>query len=174
LGRKGINYSAEDKNEFQKNFNKANEHLAAIPNHDEMIAGQTEHLQTYINKTVREGRGPTFAGYRTHLKARLQKDVDSVKRPENKLKKHIAMQNTLNGVDANKRGFDHLFAAHKHLDKAKNVLLRSLENSGQNQEHTINGKPTNPEGFVVGYRDGSVSKVVNRSKEGFSGQNLNK
>jgi hypothetical protein len=174
LGRKGINYSAEDKNEFNKNFSKANEHLAAIPNHDEMIAGQTDHLQTYINKTVREGKGPTSAGYRTHLKARLQKDVDSVKRPENKLKKSIAMQNTLSGVDGNKRGFDNLFTAHKHLDKAKNVVLRSLENSGQNQEHTINGKPTNPEGFVVGYRDGSVSKVVNRSKEGFSGQNLNK
>lgn len=174
LGRKGINYSAEDKTEFEKNFSKANEHLSAIPNHDEMIAGQTDHLQTYINKTVREGRGPTSTGYRNHLKARLQKDVDSVKRPENKLKKSIAMQNTLSGVDANKRGFDHLFTAHKHLDKAKNVLLRSLENSGQNQEHTINGKPTNPEGFVVGYRDGSVSKVVNRSKEGFSGQNLNK
>ena len=174
LGRKGINYSAEDKTEFDKNFSKANEHLSAIPNHDEMIAGQTDHLQTYINKTVREGRGPTSTGYRNHIKARLQKDVDSVKRPENKLKKSIAMQNTLNSVDANKRGFDHLFTAHKHLDKAKNVLLRSLENSGQNQEHTINGKPTNPEGFVVGYRDGSVSKVVNRSKEGFSGQNLNK
>jgi hypothetical protein len=38
----------------------------------------------------------------------------------------------------------------------------------------INGKQAKPEGFVVGYKDGSVSKVVNRSKEGFSGQNLNK
>ena len=139
-----------------------------------MIAGHTEHLQTYINKTVREGTGPTSTGYKKHLKTRLQKDVDSVKRPENKLKKHIAMQNTLNHVDDNKVGFDHLFNAHKHLDKAKNILLKTLENSGQNQKHTIDGNPTNPEGFVVGYKDGSVAKVVNRSKEGFSGQNLNK
>ena len=67
-----------------------------------------------------------------------------------------------------------MFKAHGHLDKAKNVLLKTLENSDQNQQHTINGKDTKPEGFVVGYKDGSVSKVVNRSKEGFSGQNLNK
>jgi hypothetical protein len=52
--------------------------------------------------------------------------------------------------------------------------LTTLENNEHNQEHTINGKETKPEGFVVGYKDGSVSKVVNRSKEGFSGQNLNK
>jgi hypothetical protein len=60
------------------------------------------------------------------------------------------------------------------MDKAKNVLLKSLENSEQNQEHTINDKETKPEGFVASYRNGSVTKVVNRSKEGFSGQNLNK
>jgi len=52
--------------------------------------------------------------------------------------------------------------------------LKSLENSEQNQHHTINDQITKPEGFVVGYKNGDVSKVVNRSKEGFSGQNLNK
>ena len=174
LNKKNVDYNLDDRKDFVKNISKATEHLTSIPKHDEMIAGHTEHLQTYINKTVREGTGPTSTGYKKHLKTRLQKDVDSVKRPENKLKKSIAMQNTLNHVDDNKIGFDHLFNAHKHLDKAKNILLKTLENSGQNQKHTINGKPTNPEGFVVGYKDGSVAKVVNRSKEGFSGQNLNK
>ena len=93
---------------------------------------------------------------------------------ENKLKKSIAMKNAVDHVENNKTNFNHLFAAHKYLDKAKNVLLSTLENNEHNQEHTINGKETKPEGFVVGYKDGSVSKVVNRSKEGFSGQNLNK
>ena len=84
------------------------------------------------------------------------------------------MKNMVSHVEENKDDFDSLFKSHHHLDKAKNVLLQTLENSNHTQEHTINGKATNPEGFVVGYKDGSVSKVVNRSKEGFSGQNLNK
>jgi hypothetical protein len=174
LSRSGVNYSQEDKNEFDKNFSKANEHLKYLKNHDELVGKHTEHLQTYINKTVREGTTPTTAGYKSHLKTRLQKDVDKVSRPANKLKKSIAMKNMISHVEENKGDFDSLFKAHVHLDKAKNVLLRTLENSNHNQEHTINGKATNPEGFVVGYKDGSVSKVVNRSKEGFSGQNLNK
>jgi len=171
---KHIHYSEEDQNEFSKNFSKAKEYLGSIYDHDDLVGRHTEHLQTYINKTVREGTRPTTAGYLSHLKPRLQKEVDKLSRPENKLKKSIAMTNMLDHVQRNKKDFDSLFKAHTHLDKAKNVLLKTLENSDQNQQHTINGKDTKPEGFVVGYKDGSVSKVVNRSKEGFSGQNLNK
>jgi hypothetical protein len=174
LSARGHNYSEEDQKEFEKNFAKAKEHLSTIPDHDNLVKGHTEHLQTYINKTVREGTNPSTAGYKSHLKNRLQKEVDKVSRPENKLKKSIAMKNTVNHVENNARDFTHLFTAHKHLDKAKNLLLKSLENSEQNQEHTINGKATKPEGFVASYRNGSVTKIVNRSKEGFSGQNLNK
>lgn len=174
LSKKGLNYSSEDENEFTKNFNKATEHLNSLTNHDELVQGHTEHLQTYINKTVREGKYPTTAGYKKHLGDRLQKEVDKVKRPESKLRKSMDMKNMLSHVDRNKEDFTHLFTAHKHLDKAKNVVLSALENSEQNQQHTINGKPTKPEGFVVGYKGGAVSKVVNRSKEGFSGLNLNK
>ena len=84
------------------------------------------------------------------------------------------MTNMVDHVQRNKKDFDSLFKAHTHLDKAKNVLLKTLENSDQNQQHTINGKDTKPEGFVVGYKDGSVSKVIDRSEKGFSGLNLNK
>lgn len=174
LQKKNLNYPIEDKKEFEKNYNKAKESLGNITNHNELVAGHTEHLQTYINKTVREGKSPTTAGYKSHMKARLQKKVDAVSKPETKLKKSIEMQNMVNHVDRNKEDFNHLFNAHKSLDKAKNVLLRTLEQSEHNQQHTINGNPTAPEGFVVGYKGGAVSKVVNRSKEGFSGQNLNK
>ena len=90
---------------------------------------------------------------------------------QKKLTHHDSM---VHEVEENKDQFQHLFNAHKNLDKAKNILLDRLEMSGQNQEHTINGNQAKPEGFVVGYKDGSVSKVVNRSKGGFSGQNLNK
>ena len=108
------------------------------------------------------------------MSERLNKEVDKVKTPEAKRRKLDYAEHMSNDVEENKEQFNHLFAAHRSLDKAKNVLLDRLEMSGQNQEHTINNEQAKPEGFVVGYKDGSVSKVVNRSKEGFSGLNLNK
>ena len=174
LNKRNINYNLDDRAAFEKHYTNAGKLLHSIHDHDNLVNGHTEHLQTYINKTVREGTAPTTAGYHKHLGDRLQKEVDKVKRPETKLKKSIDMQNMTGHVQQNKEDFDKLFKAHKELDSGKNILLKTLENSGQNQKHTIDGKSTNPEGFVVAYHDGSVSKVVNRSKEGFSGQNLNK
>lgn len=174
LNKENINYTPEHQAEFQKNFKKAKEEFGKLRDHDGLVEGHSEHLQTYINKTVRDGSTPSPAGYKKHLGERLQKDVDKVKTFATKQKKQDHMDSMLHDVEEHKDQFHHLFNAHRHLDKAKNVLLDRLEMSGQNQEHTINDKQAKPEGFVVGYKDGSVSKVVNRSKEGFSGQNLNK
>jgi hypothetical protein len=172
--RNNVNYNEDNHGEFEKHFNNAKETLSALRDHDGLVEGHSEHLQTYINKTVRDGTNPTPEGYRKHLFDRLNKEVDKVKTPETKQRKLTHLEGMTNHVDEEKDEFKKLFSAHKSLDKAKNVLLDRLEMSGQNQEHTINGQVTKPEGFVVGYKDGSVSKVVNRSKEGFSGMNLSK
>lgn len=174
LNKSNIYYTPEHQAEFKKHFNNAKQSFAKIRDHDGLVEGHSEHLQTYINKTVRDGSSPSVAGYKKHLSARLQKEVDKVKTATVKQKKQTHHDSMVHEVEEHKDQFHHLFNAHTSLDKAKNVLLDRLEMSGQNQTHTINDKPANPEGFVVGYKDGSVSKVVNRSKEGFSGQNLNK
>ena len=174
LNKSNIYYTPDHQKEFGNHFNKAKESLGKIRDHDGLVEGHGEHLQTYINKTVRDGTNPTTEGYKKHLSTRLQKEVEKVKTPAAKERKQQHHDAMVGHVEENKDQFTHLFNAHKHLDKAKNVLLDRLEMSGQNQTHTINDKPANPEGFVVGYKNGDVSKVVNRSKEGFSGMNLNK
>ena len=174
LNKSNIYYTPEHQAEFKKHFNNAKQSFAKIRDLDGLVEGHSEHLQTYINKTVRDGSSPSVAGYKKHLSARLQKEVDKVKTATVKQKKQTHHDSMVHEVEEHKDQFQHLFNAHTSLDKAKNVLLDRLEMSGQNQTHTINDKPANPEGFVVGYKNGDVSKVVNRSKEGFSGQNLNK
>jgi hypothetical protein len=164
----------DDQAEFEKHFNNAKKSFGNIRDHDGLVEGHTDHLQTYINKTVRTGDAPNAAGYRKHLQERLQKDVDKVKMPKTKATKKQKMDSMLHDTDEHKDQFTHLFAGHRHLEKARNVLLKSLESSPQKQEQTINGQDTKPEGFVVSYKDNSARKVVNRSKDGFSGQNLNK
>ena len=172
--RQKVNYDEDTQKEFEGHVSKAKEHLSQLRDHDGLVEGHSEHLQTYINKNVREGTDPTVQGYRSHLQTRLQKDVDKVKTPAVKQKKQDMLDGMLDHVDDNKDQFTTLFSAHKKLDQAKNVLREKLEMSGQNQIHTINDHHAMPEGFVAGYQDGSVSKIVNRSAEGFSGLNLNK
>jgi hypothetical protein len=174
FSRSNVNYKEDHHAEFEKHFRNAKEKLSSLRDHDGLVEGHSEHLQTYINKTVREGSNPSAEGYKSHLKDKLQKDIDKVKTPAAKQRKTDFMENMVDHVDENKQEFNKLFSAHKSLDNAKMVLLRSLESSGQNQEHTINGIKTQPEGFVVSFKDGTPRKIINRSKEGFSGLNLNK
>jgi hypothetical protein len=162
--RKNVKYDADAEELFQKHLNDGKTKLSQLRDHDGLVEGHTDHLQTYINKTVRENTNPTAGGYRKHLKEKLQKDVDKVKTDAAKQRKTDYMEGMLSHIDENKDEFGKLFSAHQSLDKAKGVLLNSLENSGQNQEHTINGEKTKPEGFVIGYKDGQVRKVVNRSE----------
>lgn len=172
FNRNNVNYKEDHHNEFLKHFNSAKQTLSSLRDHDGLVEGHGDHLQTYINKTVREGTNPTASGYRSHLKDKLQKDVDKVKTDAAKQRKTDYMDGMLDHIDENKDEFTKLFSAHQSLDKAKMVLLRSLETSGHNQEHTINGVRTQPEGFVVSYNDGEPRKVVNRSE--FSRLNFQK
>jgi hypothetical protein len=174
FSREDSRHHIDDHAEFDKHFNNATKAFGKLRDHNGLVEGHTDHLQTYINKTVRTGEGPSAAGYKKHLSERLQKDVDKVKMPKTKASKKEHMDSMLHDVEENKDQFTHLFTGHKSLEKARDVLLKSLESSPQKQEQTINGKDKKPEGFVVSYKDNSARKVVNRSKEGFSGQNLNK
>jgi Asp-tRNA(Asn)/Glu-tRNA(Gln) amidotransferase C subunit len=174
LKQSGVKYKEDEQEQFQKHFNKAKETFSKINNLDDLVEGHTDHLQTYINKTVREGSGPSANNYKAHLKSKLQKEVDKVKTPAAKQRKADFMNHMVEDVELNKEHFNHLFNGHKELDKAKTVMLRALEHGSQNQKQTIHGNKASPEGFVVGYKSGSVKKVVDRTKEGFSGLNLNK
>jgi hypothetical protein len=168
------NYTEEQKQDFEKNFSKAKEHLSQIRDHTSLVDGLTDHLQTYVNSTVREDTNPTVAGFRAHLKEKLSKQVDKLKSEKGRQKKTDEMNSNLFRVDENAKDFKHLFAAHTHLDKAKNILTDSLNSGEQHYEHEIKGEQTHPEGYVVKYKGGNsldnVAKVVNRQE--FSRKNF--
>lgn len=175
FNRSNAKFQPEDQEEYESELSKGKNALEKIKDvHDGLVEGHSDHLQTYINKTVREGTKPTAAGYRTHLSQKLQKEVDKVKTDAAKQRKQEYHDNMVDHVSENMEHFNTLFKAHGHLETARNTLLRTLENAGQNQEHRINGMLTKPEGFVASFKDGSARKIVNRSKEGFSGLNFNK
>jgi len=172
--RSMFNYDDQKKNTFNLHFNKAKQHLDQIEDHDNLVAGHTDHLQTYINNTVKENVNPTVSGYRKHVAEKLQKEVDKVKRPGTKTIKKKALDEAVMHVDLNNENFKHLFKAHQHLDTAKNALVSAMDEGQQHYEHTIKNEPTKPEGYVVKFQGGNsldnVAKAVNRGE--FSRKNF--
>jgi len=120
------------------------------------------HIKTYINKTVRDGTRPTVEGYRKHLMAQGEKEVESVKTAKSKQVKHEAMMNKLHHLETHVKQFDSILKIHHHLQKAKDALVDTLSHSSP-YEHTIGGKETKPEGFVAIHK-GHPIKLVDRAE----------
>ena len=70
-------------------------------------------------------------------------------------------------VEKNKHHYGNLLTMHHHLQQAKNHLVKSLETHEGGYEHSIEGKKSKPEGFVLHHEhEGKEepSKLVNRSE----------
>jgi len=172
--RSMFNYDEPKQNTFDLHYNKAKQALSQIEDHDNLVAGHTDHLQTYVNSIVKTGKNPTVAGYRSHVAKRMQTAVDKVKRQATKDVKTQEMNNTLMHIDLNTNNFKHLFKVHTHLDNAKNQMVDAMNEGQQHYEHNIKGEATHPEGYVVKFQGGdgldNVAKVVNRGE--FSRKNF--
>lgn len=172
--RSMFKYDEPKQNTFDLHFNKAKEALGKIEDHDNLVAGHTDHLQTYINSIVKTGKNPTVSGYRSHVAKRMQSAVDKVKRQATKDIKTKEMNDSLMHIDLNVNNFKHLFKAHTHLDTAKNQMVDAMNEGQQHYEHNIKGEQTHPEGYVVKFQGGdgldNVAKVVNRGE--FSRKNF--
>jgi Family of unknown function (DUF6267) len=131
------------------------------------------HLSTYINSTVRTGSAPTVKGFQEHLKNHFDKEAAKVKTDKSKQAKNLEAAMNISHVERNKEHYDNLLKLHQHLQKAKNSLVHTLNQYTGGLDHHIDGKHTDPEGFVVNHTRGGKTeptKLVNR--EEFSRANL--
>lgn len=132
-------------------------------------SGETGHLSTYINKTVRTGEIPSVKGFKEHVKDVHEKAAAKVKTPKAKAEKTGEGAKQIAHIEKNKAHYGNLLTMHHHLAQAKNHLVSSLETHEGGYEHHIEGKKSKPEGFVV-HHDNEPTKLVNRAE--FARQNL--
>lgn len=170
---RNTHYSPEDQKEFLKHMDaakkihKENGYLmypATAPH-----AGDGGHLATYINQTVRTGEKPSAEGLQKHISDKYKKAAEALKTPAGQSKKMSQAQEHVNYIKQNKKHYENLLNMHGHLQQAKNVLVNVLNQHSGGLEHDIDGKKTDPEGFVVNHA-GQPTKLVNR--EEFSRANL--
>ena len=130
----------------------------------------TEHLKTYINKTVRMGTQPSVEGYQTHLSELGQSKADKVKSTTAK-EKHLGEFKQLSGhAEKNNQHLQNLLDLHLSLQNAKNQLAHALS-SHSHYEHRVGDKQTKPEGHVISLNN-RPTKIVDRAE--FSRLNFQK
>jgi hypothetical protein len=169
-----VHYSEKDQEEFKHHMAKAHEihekhgkkMYAATSPHQ----GEGNHLETYINSTVRTGEKPTAKGLKKHIAEKYKKAAAKLKTPAAQAKKEAESKSHAKHIEANEEHYGNLLAMHHHLQQAKNVLVHTLSQHEGGLEHHINGKKTGPEGFVFNHK--GPTKLVNR--EEFAKQNFAK
>ena len=169
---RNIHYSEKDQQEFHNHLSAAKEihdnnpkmyHFTS-PHH-----GDANHLATYINQTVRTGETPSAEGLKKHIEEKYKKLSSKLKTPAAVGRKTAETKTHTDHIEQHKEHYDNLLKMHHHLQQAKNILVRNLEQHEGGLEHHIDGKRTGPEGFVVNHA-GEPTKLVNR--EEFARANL--
>ena len=164
---KQVHYSEKDQDEFHKHMNAAEKiHTAnkkmmykSVQPH----GGETGHLSTYINHTVRTDEVPSAEGLKKHIADKYKKVTDKLKTPVAQGRKEAELKSHTKYIDSHKKDYENLLKMHSHLQKAKNVLVNTLQQHEGGLEHHIDSKRTGPEGFVINHA-GEPTKLVDRKE----------
>lgn len=162
-------YKPKDRIKFFSHIKKARA-AASGQSFEHLEHPVREHIKTYINQTVRSGTSPSISGLQKHILLKHEAKKALMKTDKSKQAIESTKQAHLSHIAAHKKEFANTLKVHKHLQNAKNVLVKALSKSDE-FEHQINNKPSGPEGHVaiVGSKP---TKLVDRGAGGFASVNL--
>jgi len=162
-----IHYSEKDQEEFNNHMNAAkaihDEHKGEMYKATEPHRGESGQLGTYINQTVRTGEKPSAEGLSNHIQEKYNKAIAKLKTPAAQSRKKQEAKMHTDHIEKNKDHYENLLNMHHHLQQAKNILVKNLEQHEGGLDHHIAGKRSKPEGFVVNHA-GEPTKLVNRAE----------
>jgi hypothetical protein len=133
--------------------------------------GDAGHLASYANHMVRSGETPSSRGLQQHIIDKSEKAAAKFKTAAKQNEVKNKSKEDVSHIQSNRKHYDNLLKMHHHLQKAKNVLVNTLDQHKGGLTHDIEGKETSPEGYVVNHKN-KLSKLVNRSE--FAKANFNR
>lgn len=154
-------YNPQAQSVFDHHMTQASAAHSKI-DHSAIGSKHTEHLKTYINKTVRNGEGASVEGYKQHLGDVFQSAADKVKQEKTKQTKLAAGKELTDHATQNSDHMENLFNTHGHIQAAKNELVKALA-SHSKYDQSIGGKKVKPEGFVA-VLNNRPTKLVDRDE----------
>ena len=163
MNPKKFQHDLENQKYFDHHMEFADDAASRItPETFDTVGKDKEHLATYINQSVRTGEKPNTDGLIRHVTQKHEKIRDKLKTEKAKAQRSQKLYDHVDTISKNKKHYDNLFQLHHHLQKAKDHLVKSLNNT-QEFEHSIAGKPANPEGYVATH-GGHPTKLVDRAE----------
>ena len=179
-----INFNKKETDAITKVLSQAGKTFHSLKSEFLSMISQDDEIKimikTYNNTKVRTGQKITNT--RMHTKGlieyvydKLKKEVDKVKRPQNKRIKQQNMDRLMKEFRSNSSQLVKIFDMQNLLVDAKEMVIRKLEKSKGLMDlfiRTENGyKVTQPEGFVAIDKLGKAVKLVDRLE--FSRANFN-
>jgi hypothetical protein len=162
-----IDYNKNEQDTFHKHMAAAkaihDKHGHKMYDATKKHQGETGHMSTYINKTVRNDEKPTASGLQHHIQSQYDKAAEKLKSPAGKEKRQAEAKEHIKHIEKNKSHYNNILKMHNHLQQAKNTLVHNLEKHEGGYEHHIDGKKSKPEGFVVHHAN-EPTKLVNRAE----------
>lgn len=160
---KKTQYPKENRKGFKEHMSQAVEHFKRMTDdHFNTIEKHKDHMKVYINSTVKDGTKPTADGFVRHLEGKKEKDLGTVKTEKSKTTKAAKWDEVINHAKTNAHHIQDALSLHHSLQNAKNHLVSALS-SHQEFEHSIDGKPSRPEGFVSTLKN-KPTKLVDRAE----------
>jgi len=156
-------YPPEAQKEFHKHLSAAEASHNKLKGNYAHTEGHNEHMKTYTNSLVGTGHEASHEGYHDWLHNKLSKEVEKVKMPKTKEAKTDTLNAMTGHVKKHAEKFKHSFGVYNNLEKAKNVLAHTMNNSKYDYSHSINGQKSNPEGHVISVNN-RPTKLVNKAE----------
>jgi hypothetical protein len=162
-------YGDEAKSKFKAHLDQAKK---LNQGHDySHVTPHLPHVKTYINSLVTSNEKPSYEGFKAHVQSKMSAAEGKLKSEKGKAKAAGETQSALSHIADNKENFNRTFAIHHHIQQAKQELVKSLSSGkGDKFEHSIDGRPTGPEGHVA-VLNNMPTKLVDRSPSGFAAAN---
>ena len=169
VDHKKVDYSPAKQEQVKSHMEKADRVARQLKPADyKSVEPHTEHIKTYINKTVRLGTTPNVDDFYDHVKEAHTKEIKKLKMPATIQAKTNKMNNQLSHIRNNSDTLSKVFELHNHLQKAKDVQTHALS-TAHTFKTSISGTETKPEGYVAVVNN-RPTKFVDRSE--FSRQNF--
>lgn len=158
-------YNPEQKAEFEGHMAMARDlHDTMDDSSHSAIKPYSNLISTYINTEVKRNGVPNHEDFMNYANEKGMKEISKLKSQSAIDRKMQLHKTKMADLKKSKPHFEKLFRLHKQLQSAKNVLT-SVVNNNKTYSNSIDGLPSDGEGFVaVHSRKNAIDRVVNRSR----------
>jgi hypothetical protein len=159
------NYTPEEQSQYAMHMASARKEYSKMkPEAEDFFRRHGDNIESYINRTIREGSAPSVQGFVSHLTDKSNKKLESLKSEKGRTTEANRHSQAVGDVMDNQHHLTSGLNFAQHLQNAQEVLRKV---AAKNTPHatSINGVASEGEGLVASFKnkDGTTTsaKIAN-------------